>query len=405
MRVWFVHHYAYTPEQSAGTRHHALARQLIAHGHEVLVVSCSFYHKAQRERLDPGETWRKESVDGVPFLWLRAPAYSGNSPKRVLNMVAFALRVWRRTGLAHEPRPDVVLGSSPDLFAALGAERVARRLGVPFLLEVRDLWPGILIDMSRMGPHHPLMWTMARIERYLYRHADAILAVMKGAPDHMVPLGADPARIRWLPNAVTLEDVRHSPPPDDGGPFTMMYAGVHGHYNNLDVVLEAAALLEQRGLREAIRIRLVGEGNLKPKLERQAREMGLHIVSFEPAVPKKEVYRTLAEAHAYLMVLKPAPIFRFGVSPNKLFDYMAMARPVLYAIDTPHNPIEEASAGVSVRPGDPESIADGIETLLRTPPAEREAMGKRARAHVETYHSIERLSRTLESTLAELLPR
>ncbi|MBT9253591.1 MAG: glycosyltransferase family 4 protein [Brockia lithotrophica] len=169
--------------------------------------------------------------------------------------------------------------------------------------------------------------------------------------------------------------------------------------NDLDRVLDAAHLLQKGGNGKAIRFVLVGDGPEKERLMQRAREMGLHNVEFRDPVPKREVFRVLAEADAFLLLLKEAPVFRFGASPNKLYDYMAMGRPVIFAVNSPYNPVQESHSGITVSDASPEALAQAVHALASLPREEREAMGRRGRAYVEEHHSFPRLAEQLEEIL------
>ena len=154
-------------------------------------MASSFDHTTRREaHLRPGEGYRVEFVDGVRFLWLRTPPYSGNTVGRIWNMLVFGFRVWRGTGWGPIERPDVIVGSSPHLFAALAAERVAARLSVPFVLEVRDLWPQTFVDVDGYSRHHPFVALLERIERYLYRSARDLEDLLPLRPNLRIVKGA-----------------------------------------------------------------------------------------------------------------------------------------------------------------------------------------------------------------------
>lgn len=404
MRILIINHYAYAPSHSAGTRHYELARELIKRGHEVLIVATSFYHKGHKEtRLLPSEQWKRELSDGVPFVWLRTPPYSGNSLARIWNMLVFTGRVWSEVGLREEAKPDVVLGSSPHLFAAWAAERLAKRHRVPFVLEVRDLWPQTLVDLGGISAYHPLVRALYWLERYLYRKAACVLTVLPSAADYIVARGASEERVVWLPNGVALDSFPEIIKSKDSQVVTLMYAGAHGLYNGLDTVLEAAELLEQEGWGDRVKIRLVGDGPQKARLQKRLRERGIRIVSFEPPVPKTQIHALLQEADAFLMVLKDAPVFKWGISPNKLFDYMAAERPIIFGAGSSNNPVNDAGAGISVEPGDPKALANGIKIIAQTPPEERMLMGRRGRDYVTEHHCFEKLGEKLEKILSNLI--
>nr|BCX01985.1 MAG: glycosyltransferase WbuB [Bacteroidota bacterium] len=400
MNVWIVNHYALPPDRAGGTRHYTFAKELSRHGHGVTIWASSFDYLSREEKhLTTGELWKWEVVDGVPFVWVRTPGYKSNSLARVWNMTAFAYRMWRLGKKAGLGKPDVIIGSSPHLFAALAAERLADRFQVPFVLEVRDLWPQTLIDLGNFSPRHPFIASLLTIERYLYRKAAAILSLLPGAKEHMAEKGADPSRIVWLPTGIDLELVPPPQPPKSDGPFTVMYAGAHGLANGLDLALEAAHLLEREGWGKRVRFRFVGDGPEKPNLMQKAQALGLRSVSFEDPVPKRAVYGLLQQADAFLFILRDSPLFRWGISPNKLFDFLSQARPVIFCVNTPFNPVEEAKAGVTVSPASPEGLADAIKRLTLLSPEERWSMGMRGRAYVEKYHSLNRLADKLEEVL------
>lgn len=403
MNIWIVNHYAIPPQQAGGTRHYTLAKELIRRGHKVTIVAASFDYLTRREaHLAPGELFKLEVVEGVPFLWLRTPPYSGNTVARVWNMTVFAYRVWAIIDKVLIERPNVVIGSSPHLFAALAAERLAARFHVPFVLEVRDLWPQTLIDLGNFSPKHPFIAFLEGIERYLYRKAAAILSLLPGAKEHMAEKGADPSRIVWLPNGIDLELVPPPQPPKSDGPFTVMYAGAHGLANGLDLALKAAHLLEREGWGKRVRFRFVGDGPEKPNLMQKAQALGLRSVSFENPVPKKAVYGLLQQADAFLLILPDSPLYRWGISINKMFDYLSQARPIIFCGNTPFNAVNEAGAGITLPPANPKALAEAVKGMALMHPEERWAMGLRGRAYVEKHHSLNRLADKLEEVLKDV---
>lgn len=401
MNIWWVNYTALPPTEAGGTRHYSLARELQARGHEVTIVASSFHYVSRAPlRLTDGEAYRLEEIQEVPFLWLNSPSYRESQLARAWSWLVFGWRVWREHGLARLADPDVIIGSSPYPFAALGAELVARRRGIPFVFEVRDLWPQTLIDLGGHSPYHPFIVLLDLVERYLYDHSDRIVNLLPEADRYMVEKGADERRIVWIPNGVDLEMVPDPTPPDPEGAFCAMYAGAHGLANGLDVLLDAAARLQGEGWdRDRLVFRLVGDGPEKERLQSRAREEGIANVAFDDPVPKEEIYGRLAEADAFFMHLQDSPVFRWGVSPNKLFDYMASARPVVFAIGTDVNPVDRSGCGITVPPEDAGRLAAAVTRLAGLPAEERWRMGLRGRRYVERHHSLSRLVENLEATL------
>jgi glycosyltransferase involved in cell wall biosynthesis len=406
MNILLVNHYAFPPSQPGGTRHFSLAKELLAMGHPTTLVASGFDHLTRTDRLPPGEPMARSTHDGVPFLWLRTPGYRGSGgAARLWNMLAFARAVERRLPGDLDGRPDVVVGSSPHLFGAQAALRLARRLGVPFVLEIRDVWPQSLVDVMGVSRWHPLVWLMGRVERRLYREADHIVTLLAGVGPRVAERGGNPLGLTWVPNGIDLGLVPPVPEPGEGVPFTFMYAGSHGITNALDVLLDAVVRLGAQGGWPAGRARLVflGTGPEKPRLEARVRAEGIPGVEFRPPVPKREVFRVLAEADAFLVSARPSGLWRHGISFNKLFDFMAVGRPTVIGMDCPGNPIEEAGCGLAVRPGDPEAMAEGMARILAMPPETRRELGRRGRASVEARFDMRVLAARFAGALVAAL--
>lgn len=319
MNILVVNHYVETPVDGMGNRHYMFARELMRRGHDVTIISSSFAHSTRTEvHLSEGDKWNKQVEEGVPFVWVRTPPYRGNGLDRAWNMLCFGLRL---NGWAEQfglERPDVVVGSSPHLFAASGAQKLARRYDVPFVLEIRDLWPETLIELGNLSPRNPGIRVLERIERCLYRTADHIICLLPGGAEHICDKGGRKSKITWIPNGIDLRCVPAPCHPCRNNPkFAVMYAGAHGLANGLDSILDAAALLRQQGLAERVTFRFVGDGPHKARLAQRACEEGLDMVQFEPYVPRKEIYSLLQEADAFAITLRDATLFsRYGVSPK-----------------------------------------------------------------------------------------
>ena len=394
MTLWVLNHYAGTPDQQA-TRAFDLGRQLVRRGHAVTVFASSYSHYRHREeRLQPGEAWRLDTVDGVGFLWLRTFPYRRNDWRRVVNILGYSWRAYR-AGRRLQPAPDAIVGTCMHPLAPLVAYLLARRHRARFYYEVTDLWPQTLVDMGALGPRHPFVWLLRRLERFLFVRAAGIITLLPFAREYVASLGLPSEKVTWVPNGVDVEayDRPPQPAPRQGG-FVLMYLGGFSEYHALDTVLDAMAIIEAG--RDDIEVRLIGSGVEKARLEEKARALGLRHVTFEPPVPKVEVAARLREADALIYSFRDLPLLRFGVSPVKIFDYLLAGRPVIYAVNGRNDPVAEASAGLTVRPEDPHAMADAILRLVVMTPAERERMGENGRAYVIANHDTRRLAERLE---------
>ena len=403
MNIWIVNHYGTPPSQPGITRHFMLGGELVRLGHKVTIVASSFDHVTQRElHLRPGESTRLEEIDEVSFVWVRTPAYSGNGIARMVNMASFGAQLLRPSVLSALPRPDVIIGSSPTLFAAYAAMMIAKRMEVPFVLEVRDLWPSSLVDIGGVSAGHPAVRIMGLMERKLYRDSSHIISLLRDAQSYMVERGAVPGQVDWLPNGVDMTAMAPPLPPRANKVFTVTYAGAHGFANGLEVILEAAAILSERQ-QQNIRIRFIGDGPNKVPLQEYAAQRNLRNVQFDSAVPKDRIFEVLADSDAFVNVLRGAALYRFGISPNKLYDYMAMGRPVVLASDNSTGPITDAGCGIVVPSELPTALAEAFETLAALTPEQRWEMGLRGRRFVERNHDISRLGKSLEKLLQSVV--
>ena len=386
-RLWLINQFANTPDLPGHTRQFEVAAGLVLNGWKVEVFASDF-NLTQRKyrRLRFPCLWSTECPAGIRWTWLWVSSYSHNNWKRQLNMLSFCFHLALRLGpaallgrlIGHAP--DVILASSPQLPAAFACSWIARLSGTPFVLEVRDLWPQVLIDQGGKSPHSPMVRLLAWMERQVYRHASTVVVLAKGAEPFVRERGAQ--QTAWLPNGPDLTLFTPRPLLDDRLVFTVLYAGAHGDANALDNLIEAARLLEHQQV--PIRLRFVGDGPEKQSLMRHAED--LKSVSFEAPVPKAQIPDLMAEADAILLSLKDVPLFRYGVSPNKLYDAYALGRPVITTVAGAINAeVEDYRLGETAPPGDPEALAAAIKRLMVTSKSERQAMANRA---IELAHSI-----------------
>lgn len=409
MKIWIFNQYAQPPDLPGGTRHYDLGRELVKRGHQVVIFATSFHHYLHREtRLQPGERKKVEDVDGIRFIWLHTPPYWRNDWRRVRNMVVFALRAWwfgRKLPklIPQLDKPDVILGSSPHLLTPLAAYWVARYFRVPFIMEVRDLWPQTIIDMGVLSERHPVVKALQALEKFLYHQAERIITLLPRAYEYITSLGIPQEKIIWVPNGIDLsrfEGLESVAFPNKG--FVVMYLGAHGQANALDVLIQAAKIVQDWRQNE-IRFILIGNGPEKPSLIAQAQELGLRNIEFHDPVPKIEVPAVLRTADVTVFVLRDIPLYKYGISVNKLFDYLAAGKPVIMVGNPSNNPVEEAQCGLTVPLRKPEALAEAVIKLYKMPPEDREAMGRRGREYVEKHHDIRKISVRLEKVLLEVV--
>jgi glycosyltransferase involved in cell wall biosynthesis len=397
--VWIVNQYTGSPRHGMEYRHYHLARALGERGHRVVVISGSRSHLFTRPP-DVSRPFTLQPIDGVSYCWVALPPYErAISVGRVVNMAAFAAAL-ECLPTRRLPRPDAILVSSPSLFPVPVASRWARRFGARLAFEVRDIWPLTLRELGGLSARHPLIALMQRIEDYGYRAADRVVSVLPAAEGHMVARGMDPAKFNYLPNGIDLDGaVTPGGPPDvvraaiRPDLFTVGFVGTLGRANVLETLIDAARLLDPG----AVQIVIVGHGAEREQL--MARAAGARNVAFVGPVPKREVGAAIALFDACYVGFRRSPLYRFGVSPNKLYEYMAAGRPVMFAADAANQPVREADCGRTVAPEDPAALADAIRSLAASSEAERARLGANARAYVERHHDYGRLAAELARIL------
>lgn len=397
--VWILNHYAQEPGGPGGTRHYSLAKALRRNGWAASLIAASTEHGTGRERLAAAESRRLDYFDEVPFLWLRTASYAGNGTDRVRNMLGYTFAALNKENLKGLQAPDVIVGSSVHPFAAWAGLRLARRYGVPFVFEVRDLWPQTLVDLGRLSDKHPMTMALRWLERHLYKHASKIVVLLPRAGEYIEPLGVAADKIVWVPNGIALDIFPAPEPMPASDSFMLMYFGAHGTANGLDNVIKAMDEVRKIDQPKPIHLRIIGDGPLKADLIKLAEELDLSNVSFEPPVPKNQIALLASEADAFVFNLIDAPVFKFGISSNKLFDFMACGRPVIFSCDAGNNPVAAADGGVTVPAGNPLALAQAIIDLASLSAEERQRMGAANRRHIEENYEFNLLGAKFAAAL------
>jgi glycosyltransferase involved in cell wall biosynthesis len=412
MRVLILNQYALPAGEAGITRHGEIGAELVRRGHDVTVIASDFDYLTRRPTQRGGKSGTT-SHDGVTFVWARTGSYVANDRRRVASMVRYGVSAaW--AGLNHRPAPDIVVGSSPQPLAPLAASVVARFRKVPWVFEARDIWPAALVDMkaiARNGTTHRLL---KRLERYLYASASAVVSVPPRGSLRLEELGLDATKSTHIPNAAWTIATEPAPLPESldrllreaGGRFVLVYTGAIGVMQDFESVLMAVTQLRETHEEHYRRllVLIVGGGVAAGSTAQKAAELGLDHLQVHPAVAKPEARSILLRADACLLSLARADAFRYGLSPNKLFDYFAAAKPVLISSAYP-TLVDEARAGIRFVPGDPAALTEAIVEMMNTPDAEREAMGERGRELVETEYSVKAITDRYEALLEELVAR
>lgn len=401
MNILYLNHYAGSPALGMEYRPYYLAREWVRTGHRVTVVAASYSHVRARQP-EAGGAPKAELIDGIDYRWFPAPPYRGNGLERVKNIWAFLRQVWGAAdALVSEHRPDVVIASSTYPMDIWVARRIARKAGAKLVFEVHDLWPLSPIELSGMSRWHPFIMLCQYAEGTAYRTADVVVSMLPKVHDYMASRGLNLRKLAIVPNGISLDEWQgesQSLRADvaaalqaarAAGRTVVGYAGSHGLPNALDTLLDAAALL--RG--EPLQIVMVGDGHEKERLAQRVQQERLTNVTMLPPIPKAQIPSFLSAIDLAYIGWQRVPIYRFGIAPNKLMDYMMAGCAVLHSVEAGNDPVAEAGCGVTVAPESPQAVADGLCGLAALSADDRRAMGERGRAFVLAHHTYPVLAR------------
>lgn len=398
MNIWIFNHHALTPDMNGGTRHYDFAKELVKRGHNVTIIASSFHYSMYIETKKYNNcNYLQETLEGVDFIWFKTSSYFGNGIDRVKNMISYTYKVLTVIPKLNLKKPDIIIGSSVHLFAVFGAYQLSKKYHTPFIMEVRDLWPQTLIDMG-ISKWHPFILILGLLERYLYKRADKIISNLPFAHQYIEQF-VPKDKIEWISNGVDLSKISYTKK-ERSNTFVISYTGAIGIANNLALLIEAAERLKNK---PDIFFRIIGDGAEKESLLQMIRSKNLTNIVIENPVPKNQISMILSTSDVLYLSLKDSPLYRFGISLNKLFDYMASGRVVLFSGKSKNNPLEEAQSGYSIEPDNIDQLEQTILKIYHLSQHERDTIGEKIRHYTEKHYSIKVLADKLEKLLLQEL--
>ncbi len=406
--IWIFNHYAVTPDLPGGTRHFDFAKELTKRGYNITIFASSFVHGIFKDKkLKPKETWKVEKFEGVNFVWIKTFPYTKNNWKRVINMLSYSRRAYEigkkfsRTN-AEVKKPDIIIGSSLHPFAAFIAYKLSTFYSVPFIFEIRDLYPESLVDLHNISNKNPAIFLIGLFIKFLYNKANKIIVLMPYAYKDICKYEISKKKIVWIPNGVDLTNfLNKGDDKRNNEKFVVMYVGSHDKANALQILIKAAKIIQEK-FNEEIIFTLIGNGKEKQNLINLSRKLSLNNINFKDTVDKKQVSKLLSNSDVLYVGLLKKNVYKYGISLNKLFDYLAAGKPIVFSSNASNNPVKEAGAGITVPAEDPEAVAEAIIKLYNMSKEERERMGENGRKYVEKHHSIPVLVDKLEKVIREV---
>lgn len=396
MNILYINHYAGGPEYGMAFRPHYLASEWRLMGHKVTVVGASFSHLRTRQP-NVGE----EIVDGIRYVWLKTPEYVGNGLGRVKNILSFLCGLYFDIdSIVGEHVPDVVITSSTYPLDNCPGYRIAKKYKAKLIFEAHDLWPLSPMELGNMSKYHPFIMAMQFGEDYAYRHADKVVSILPCTKPHMCSHGLLPEKFVHIPNGINVSEWQRSEalPREhsdmfaklrDAGKFIIGYTGGITAFDALEYLLSATKMIDDSNLS----IVIVGKGAGKPALENYVSVNHLDNVIFLPPVDKRCVPAVLSQMDGVFIGWHKHSLYRFGISPNKIYDYMMAGKPIIHSVEAANDLVAEANCGISVPAEDPVSIADAIRKLISISVSERDRLGKNGKDFVIKNHDYKILAK------------
>lgn len=396
MNIWIINQYAIPLEKAGGTRHATIAKYLAELGYQTTIFASDPHVLIDKDKL-----YVDTKYNGYNFRYIKTPKYK-NVIERFYSMIVFKRNVVKAAiGLL---KPDVIIGSTVHLHGADAGRVLAKKLNVPFVFEIRDIWPQTLVDIGAMSKLNPVYWYLRKIELKLLKSADKIITLFPGANLYLANNRVENDRTLYLPNGIDV-DLYPSNNSTNEKPsnFTAMFFGAHGPANGLDTVVKAAHILQTKN-KSKIKIKMIGDGVIKPSLMKLASDLELSNIEFISSLPKLEIFKVALDADCFIFHLKYMKVLDlYGISPNKLFDYLMLKKPVIFACKSFNDPVSESKAGLSIEPENPEMMADALIELSEMPESVRIKMGVNGHDWVRKHHDFKTNVRSMEKMLLELI--
>ncbi|MEM7728638.1 MAG: glycosyltransferase family 4 protein [Pseudomonadota bacterium] len=393
--IWLIAKYVVPPRiANVGSRGFRLLEQFARMGHTSVLITSDSNHLAE---IDPVPGAIRETVEeGVRVYWLRTLKYRlANSKRRMASWLDFERRVMTLP-IRRMPKPDIVIASSLSLLSVIGGAWIKRCTGAKLVVEIRDIWPLLLVEEGGWSPRNPLIRGLARVERFGYRQADIIVGTMPNLGAHVAKVLGEAKPTYCVPMGVEPSILEDPAPLPDGyadtylpdGVFKVVYAGTVGVSNAMETFFACA---ERMAGRTDVRFVVVGSGYLLD--DYKARHAHLPNLHFAPRVDKGQVQSVLRRADLLWFGVHPTPVLEYGQSLNKLTDYMLSGRPVVASYYGFPSMLNEAGSGSFVPANDPKALATEIDRYAAMNATERDAIGARGRKWLLDHRRYDALAR------------
>ncbi len=397
--IWIINEYAGSPYHGMEFRHYYLGKQLISLGYKVIIISGSYSHLF-RKFPECNKIINYENIDGIDYFWIKVINYGvSTNKKRVLKWLQFSLQLIF-LNFKKIQKPDYILLSPMATFSVIPSYLLAKQKKAKYIIEIKDIWPLSITELGGYSMKNPFVMMLRLFELFGLRYSNVIISNLPNYGQYLEENGIGRG-FHYIPNGIDLDEKNNKEDISEEikrvipkGKFIVGYAGTIGLANGLENLIEVAELLKYD---QKIYFVIVGEGKNKKELISKANS--LNNILFLPAIPKKQIQSLLSYFDICFIGWRNKNIYKYGVAANKIFDYMYAEKPILQAIDSKFNIIDQAICGICVESENPRKIADAILELYTMPDEKRNKLGKNGKEYVLKYHTYDVLAKQLKEVL------
>lgn len=400
-RVWIFNHDACSPSTGPMLRHYNFAKYLENEGYAVTIFASNRIHFNNKVINIPKGNYLRQAEDGADFVRIKTSKYRGNGVSRLMNWQSYYHRIF---GVADDlikqgEKPDVIIGSSVHLLACVAAIKLAAKLDIPAIVEIRDLWPEAVFMAGYAKENSLIGRTLTQLEHWIYKHADSIIFTKEGDKDHLIEMGWDKAsggdidlaKCYYINNGVDLDTYYTQmntyvldDPDLNSNAFKVIYTGTLRAMNNVDLILDAAKLVQKEG--GNAKFIIYGDGNQRERLEERKKTENINNLEFKGFVSKEYIAYILSKSSVNILNYSQKNYnWSRGNSSNKLFDYMASGKPIISTIQMGYSIIAKYNCGIELEYNTAECLANAIIRMQNLPESEITKMGENAKEGAKDF--------------------
>ena len=368
--VWIISYCAGGPSYCPRIPDYSLAKYLREHGYDALVFAGSALHNTDINFITDRGKYKEQIVDDVPFVYIYTRSYKSMKGE-CLSFIDFYLNLMKSYN--EFKKPDIIIAAMPQPLACLAGYRIAKKLKVPYITSIVDLWPLSIVEYADFSPRNPIILAMYMYEKWLYMHSDELVFTWEGAYDYIVDKGWDKQiphnKFHYINIGVNLKEfyenmmkVKIDDADLQDDKFRVMYCGSIRTANDIGTIVSCAKRLNADGYMDKIRFIIYGDGPDREILKKRCEDEKISNVVFKGNIEKKYIPYVLSKSSLNILNLKPSSTQKYGNSSNKLFEYLAAGNPVIANIDEGKYPIiTKYGCGIVVKAGSVDDYAKGIE--------------------------------------------